>query len=215
MKNILIWGPARVGKTTLAKKLQNKLGHSIVCTDSLVTAFGQSFPQLEIGHGYPHVAMNFAPFIAQYLCVLARKSKMLNGDKFVAALTHFSVDDVFAKMEELLHTLNSSKLHEEFTLIGLTYSHKSWEDIRRDVQTYDTADDWTFQLTHNELDAFCKGSVEHNKFFAKKFIEHNFEVYDVSYERDLVLDKIVADLLETKKLGRVATNLKGTCSPSA
>ena len=195
MKNILIAGPARVGKTTLAKKLKDELGHSIVCTDSLITAFERSLPQLEIGHGYRDVAANFAPFISHYLCTLAHKSNMRNGGKFAAALTHFSFDSVLAKMEELLQTMGGLKLHEEFTLIGLTYSQKSWEDLRHDVKQYDTKDDWTAQLTDNELDNFCKESIkQHNCFFAEKFKEYNFLIYDVSCEQDTILNKIVNDV---------------------
>ena len=188
MKNILILGPARVGKSTLAKKIHDEFGHSILCSDSLIDAFDASFPQLEIGSGFPSVSGNFAPFIARYLCVLARKSNMPNGDKFVAALTHFSFDTVFAKIEEILN------LHEAFTLIGLTYSHKSWEDIRRDVKQYDTKDDWTHQLSDEELDDFCKGSVGHNRYFAEKFSEYGFLVYDVSAERDKVFARIVREI---------------------
>jgi len=195
MKNVLIWGPARAGKTTLAKKLHDELGHSIVCTDSLVTAFEGSLPQLEIGHGFKNVAINFAPFISHYLCTLAQKSKTLNEGKFVAVLTHFAAELVFPLMDEILQTMNGLKLHEEFALIGLTYNHKTWEDLRRDVKQYDTENDWTYKLTDAKLDCFCKESVErHNKFFAKKFNEYNFMSYDVSYERDSVLGKIANDI---------------------
>jgi hypothetical protein len=64
--------------------------------------------------------------------------------------------------------------------------------LRCDIKKYDTENDWTHQLTEAELADFCKGSVEqHNKFFAEKFKEYNFLQYDVSFERDKVLDGIV------------------------
>ena len=195
MKNILIWGVARAGKTTLAKKIHDELGHSIVCTDSLVTAFERSLPHLGIGHSYHNAAINFAPFISHYLCTLAYKSKMLNEGKFVAVLTHFDVEKVFPKMDETLNLMGGLKLHEEFALVGLTYNHKSWEDLRQDIKKYDTEKDWTYQLTDDELDDFCKGSArQHNKFFVEKFEKYKFMAYDVSYERDKVLDSIVNDM---------------------
>jgi hypothetical protein len=186
MKNILIHGPARAGKSTLAKKIHTEFGHSILCTDSLVAAFEESLPQAGIGHGVPNVAENFAPFIARYLSNLSRQSNVKTGSKFVAALTHFHFDAVLPKIQEHLH---------DFTLIGLTYSHKSWEDLYRDVKKYDTAQDWTYRLSEEELIAFCKGSTEqHNFYFAEKFQEYNFQVYDVSHDRDGVLDKIIEEL---------------------
>jgi adenylate kinase family enzyme len=183
MKNILIWGPARAGKTTLARKLRDKFGHSIVCTDILITTFEQSFPQLGIRHNSMEVSANFAPFTANYLRHLA-----LNEDKFVAALTHFHVDMVF----EMLGEMKSN-----FTLIGLTYSKKPWQNLRRDVKKYDTKNDWTYRLTNDELDNFCKESVEHHsKFFEEKFAEYGFATHDVSFERDRVLDEIVNQMLQ-------------------
>ena len=38
-KNILIIGPARNGKTTLAKKLVKKKGYNLVSIDNLVSGF--------------------------------------------------------------------------------------------------------------------------------------------------------------------------------
>ena len=97
-------------------------------------------------------------------------------------------------MEESLHN-NGLKLHEEFALIGLTYNHKTWEDLYHDVKKYDTESDWTHQLTENQLIDFCKGSVEqHNKYFAEKFKEYNFSSFDVSFERNKVLDEIIHEL---------------------
>jgi len=203
MKNILIWGAARAGKSTLAKKIQDKLGYNIVCTDNLVTAFEQSLPQVRIGHCFQEVAVNFAPFISHYLCTLAYKSKKLNEGNFVAVLTHFSIEIAFPLMKEIFQAMGGLKLHEEFILIGLTYNCKSWEDLYRDVRQYDTESDWTHQLTEDELINFCKESVEqHNNFFAEKFKEYNFSSYDVSFERNKILDEIVKDLLMQNKMNR-------------
>ena len=150
---------------------------------------------------FQNVAENFAPFISHYLCTLAHKTKKLNEGNFVAVLTHFAVEIAFPLMEEIFQTMDGLKLHEEFILIGLTYNHKTWEDLHRDVKKYDTENDWTHQLTEDELINFCKGSVErHNKFFAEKFREYNFISYDISFGRDKVFDEITSDILKQNKL---------------
>ena len=185
MKNILIWGPARAGKSTLAKMLHDEFGHSIVRADSLVCAFGKAFPQLGISPYSDDCAAHFAPFIAHYLFEIEGTSHMKCGSKFVAVLTHFAADEVF-------DTLKSRGVElDEFILIGLTYSRKTWEELRDDLKQYDTEDDWTYHLSDDALDGFCKGSIGHLNYFREKFEEYGFSVYDVSAEREDILNQIV------------------------
>jgi adenylate kinase family enzyme len=85
-KNILILGPSRAGKTTLTKKLNEALNYSIVCFDSIIYAFEQSFPQLEIcfGERAQNTAANLADFLTHYFRVLSYRSEEKNGVKFAA-----------------------------------------------------------------------------------------------------------------------------------
>jgi len=73
MKNIIIAGPPRAGKSTLARKINKELGHSIINLDGFVWAFKKAFPQLGIKDEEDaanvdeiHV-VKLAPFLAQYI----------------------------------------------------------------------------------------------------------------------------------------------------
>ena len=68
-KNILIIGPARVGKTTLSRKLNEQLKYSTVNLDDIISTFETAYPQLKIKHdgNDTKVATNFAPFVVQIL----------------------------------------------------------------------------------------------------------------------------------------------------
>ena len=46
MKNIIIVGPGRNGKTTLARKINEELNFFVINLDKLMTAFGKAYPQL-------------------------------------------------------------------------------------------------------------------------------------------------------------------------
>lgn len=49
MKDILIFGVPRAGKTTLAKLLAEKLeNYHVFSIDAIINAFGDIFPKLEI-----------------------------------------------------------------------------------------------------------------------------------------------------------------------
>ena len=48
LKNIIIVGPSRAGKTTLARKLNEELNYIVISLDQLVAVFQGAYPQLEI-----------------------------------------------------------------------------------------------------------------------------------------------------------------------
>ena len=53
MKNIIIGGTVRSGKTTLANVLRERFGYSKVESDTIVNAFDKVFPELGIIHKTP------------------------------------------------------------------------------------------------------------------------------------------------------------------
>ena len=48
MKNIIIAGPSRAGKTTLARKINEELNYFVISVDKLVATFQGAYPQLNI-----------------------------------------------------------------------------------------------------------------------------------------------------------------------
>ena len=67
-KNILIIGPGRAGKTTLAKMIHKKYGYSVIRIDDIVTAM-EAFPSLGISWDgdAAKIATQMAPFLRIYL----------------------------------------------------------------------------------------------------------------------------------------------------
>ncbi len=48
MKNIIIAGPSRSGKTTLARKIHAECGGFVISLDKLVAIFAEAYPQLNV-----------------------------------------------------------------------------------------------------------------------------------------------------------------------
>ena len=69
MRNIIIVGPSRSGKSTLAKRLHEELGYYVISIDKLVAVFQNAYPELDIKLNWDRdkVTENIAPFIAHYL----------------------------------------------------------------------------------------------------------------------------------------------------
>ena len=65
MKSVIIVGPSRAGKTTLAKRLSEKFDYFVISLDKLVAAFQAAYPQLDIRLNWNRdkTTENIAPFI--------------------------------------------------------------------------------------------------------------------------------------------------------
>ena len=102
MKNIIIAGPARAGKTTLARKINEELGCFVIGLDKLVAAFGAAYPQLDIRLAWNRkkAAENIAPFLGHFLGLfssadgrglLPYSHGAVNGNRFVLEVLQIKV----------------------------------------------------------------------------------------------------------------------------
>ena len=195
MKNILIFGPSRAGKTTLAKRLKDEFGLNVVNWDSINHAFARAYPQLEIfTDDWDKTDKNVTPFVAYYTCELVRHATYSTGSKFVADMSCFVFDTLFAMMEERLSDMDEGfNLHNEFVFIYLGSSRSS-EEIFCDVRRYDTEDDWTYYSSDAQLRKWCDAQIGHDLLIDTQMNELKFLRYDVVQVREQVFDKIVNDL---------------------
>lgn len=184
-KNILIIGPARSGKTTLAKKLSKEKGYNIICIDNIVSGF-EAFPELNIRHDFndDETAKNLAPFLINFFVELSEGNTFYDGIKFVIEGTHID-------FEKLMPFLQSDKYKEKYEIIGLTYNNITEDKMYKDIKKYDTEDDWTYWCSEKELNDNVRYFIKRNKYFDNKFKEYNIKTYDTSFDRNKVLDEIV------------------------
>ena len=194
MKNILIFGTSRAGKTTLAKRLQGEFALNVINWDFIIQAFADTFPQLEIIHNGDKTDKNITPFAANYICELAENADKKTGSFFVADMTCYVFEQLFTLMEERL-----SYMGEYFIFIQLDDSRTS-EEMFCDVRRYDTEDDWTYSLSDTDLRNWCESQQKKtNELTNAKMKELNFLRYDVAQGREQVFDKIISNIREIIK----------------
>lgn len=188
-KNILIMGAPRCGKTTLAKKFVKEKGYSIISIDDIVSGLS-AYRSLNIKHDASdsQTSTYLAPFLLKYFTDLSEGSIFYDDIKYVIEGTHID-------FELLMPFLQSDKYKEKYKLIGLTYNDATEESIYNDIKKYDTEDEWTYWRTNEELVGDIGFFIKRNKFFDEKFKEYNIETYDVSKNRDEVLNSIVENLV--------------------
>ena len=188
-QNILILGPSRAGKTTLTKKLNEELNYSIINFDNLVHAFEVSFPQLEIcfGAGAENTATNIAMFLTHYLHVLSIRSNQKNGIKFAAEGGYFD----FVK---IMSEINRKEMARDFLFIGLVYNNKTPDELFHDIRKNDTKEDWSYNCDDETLKKCVDIFINDSKQLYDQFKEYNFMIYDVSNNREQVLNDIINDI---------------------
>lgn len=195
MKNILVLGCSRAGKTTLTNRIKEEFNYNIINTSVLFNTLGKAYPQLEMNNKEAFDTSTFAPFIAHYFCGLALYSKNWIQNKFVAdvELGIYDFDKVFPLIDEILFEAGKLKRKDEFIIIGLVNSATK-EETYNNLKKYDTEKDWTYNYPDKALKDFCKDSSALNQIYNELFAKYNFLTYDTSGDRKQVFDKIIEDV---------------------
>jgi len=198
LKNIIISGPSRSGKSTLANKINEELGCFVVGLDKLVAVFQEAYPQLDIRLNWSRrkCSENLAPFIGHFLGVFSSAGGrgLLNyshgavpGNRFVLEGGYFNFDIV----APVLKTYGIDDLSEKFILIGLTQNKKTVEEFVGDFKIYDTEDDWTYGFSDEDLKQVSEDELSFGVEMTDHLTRHGFTVYDTSYDRERVFKEIL------------------------
>jgi hypothetical protein len=195
LKNILLSGPSRAGKSTLAKKISEELHYSVIHVDEMVAAFQGAYPQLDIRLNWDRkkTAANLAPFLGHYLGVMSSSHGAAKGTPFVMEggyLGYFN----FEMILPILKAYGIEKLKDHFMLIGLVHNKKTAEEFFADFRKYDTQDDWTYYLDDDELREVSQEALPYSHSMTDYLTKYGFTLYDTSTEREAVLDQIIKDI---------------------
>ncbi len=202
MKNIIIAGPGRAGKTTLARRINEELNHFVISVDKLVATFQGAYPQLNIRLAWNRrkTTDNLAPFLGHFLGAfssshgvayeLVLRAHAVKGNRFVLEGGHFN----FEKILPILKTYEVEELKDNFLLIGLVQNKKTADEIFKQFREYDTEDDWTYSLEDDDLRELSQETISSSRSMTDHLVEYGFTIYDTSTEREQVFDKIVEDI---------------------
>ena len=203
LKNIIIVGPSRSGKSSLAKRISDELNYYVISVDKLVAVFQNAYPQLDIRLNWDRdkTTGNIAPFLGHYLGMFSSPDGrgLLQYSHGAAGNTGFVMEGAYFDFDQIasvLRTYGIEDVKERFILIGLVQNNKSSEEFFEDFRKYDTADDWTYRLNDSELRAVAEDAVSFNADMYKQLSSHGFDVYDTSTDREKVFDGIIEQLIK-------------------
>ena len=203
MKNIIIAGPGRNGKTTLARRISEELGYFVINLDKLMTAFDRAYPQLDvrIAWDYDKATANVAPFIGHFLGMFTSDYGMaddLNLRKHAVKVNRFVLEGGhfdFEKILPILKTYGIEQLKDRFILVGLVQNNKTADEFFNDLRKYDAEDEWTYGMDDDELSELIrKDFIPSNRFMSEYLVKYGFTIYDTSGNRERVFDRIIEDI---------------------
>lgn len=203
LKSIIIVGPSRAGKTTLARKINEELNYFVISVDKLVAIFQGAYPQLNIKLNWNRTKTtdNIAPFLGHFLGAFASnngvayelnmRAHAIEGNRFVLEGAYFN----FEKILSILKMYGIEDLKDNFLLIGLVQNNKTADEFVNDFKKYDTEDDWTYGFDDDELREYVsQEAIPFSRSMTDYLMEYGFTIYDTSTNREQVLDKIIEDI---------------------
>jgi adenylate kinase family enzyme len=183
MKNIVIMGSARAGKSTLANKIAEKLPFQIIHVDSLRDTFYKIYPELGVGVDTAIKNERFQEFLVSYLSSVCFESKGKFGY-------------ILEGLELSLETIKRNLLNPDYLIYGLGISNTTVDQFVLKMQENDNEYEWTYQKPLEDLKQIAQEYIDlSNKI--KEFCEqYQIPYYDTVENREIILNQIVLEISE-------------------
>lgn len=180
MKNIIIGGTVRAGKTTLANKIAKELHYSSCESDTIVNAFNNVFPQLGIVHNKPEQAReNYKPFLFE----------VLNG--FLRNLKYCNMVTVFPGSQFLPRHINEYPKKDKYIVIFFGMNDVSATELLEKMREMDTVNDWTHKETDETLLKHCNKIITESTDLEQDCKKYGFYYFNTFKNREKVFKDIV------------------------
>ena len=175
-KNIVLVGPPKSGKTTLAKMIIKEIGgYSYISHENVRTAFLEA-SCIQKEEGRVDVDMNDFSFLNLLAYCYFKHSKYYESD-----LAY--VVEIFEFDEELIKLYKD----EDCVFIFLTYSDLKTDEFYENIRKYAKENDWTTIEPSYRLKSYCETFIEENKDYADYAKKNNMWQVDVSKNKLQVL----------------------------
>lgn len=184
MKNIIVVGASRSGKSTFIKKVLKKYpNYNLISEEIVASAYFDVMQEAACasakdGLGEANISWNFIDLMVEKIfeCSCSYEPKL----NFILE----SFDYPLEKLKELEKEGN--------VVLVFGYPKLTVEEVIRRVKKYETEDDWTYPLPNAILNRLMKKTIQQSRYYKKECKSLNLKFIDTSYDRD----KVFNDLLD-------------------
>ncbi|MGC6589669.1 AAA family ATPase [Paenibacillus sp. Dod16] len=189
-RNIIITGIPRSGKSTVAFEISKKLNYSLVQLDPIVEAMKKAFPNIKLEKNPVGILEynEFNPFLIEYLKELNDDVPRKKGINYVIEGSDLDLNEYFKHFSK-----------DDFIVVGICYPNRNEEEIYANMKKYDNILDWSYYLSDIELRNYAEALYRRNKELEGLLKKYNITYYDVSRDRNSVLQQIESDMISFVK----------------
>lgn len=168
MKNIIIIGPSRVGKSTLSSILCKKYNFSYMSGDSIRNAFINIYPQLGYSTKNTIERIKFCKFMNW---IINENNIHLKRD------IYYVIDSADISIE------NAKNVFEDSLIIGLGCKDINPNEMLKKIKNNDTKLEWTYGYSDRDLLEIINSTISKSKLLYKECILNNIHYFDTSEDR--------------------------------
>lgn len=188
MKNIIIGGTVRAGKSTLANMIREECKYSLCESDTIVNAFHKTFPELGIVHNKPESAReNYKPFLFEIL------------DGFCKGLNWHNNITIFPGSQFLPRHINEYPKKDQFIVIFLGINDTTPEQLLQKMRQTQKPHDWINKETDEKLLKICSQIINESIELENECKKYGFYYYNTFNDRDKVFKSIVKQIKKQQK----------------
>lgn len=181
MKNILILGQPRSGKSTLANMIAQKFNYQIIHIDNLRDALNSTFPELNINPFNAIESSKFQSFLKSFY------DENCNNERNIYNYVLEGCDVSVYDCNRLYNT-------GENIIYFLAPVNISYEDFFNNIRKYDEKKDWTYSLSDEELLKYVKEIISDGKKIREECQKYKLKFVDTSQNRDEKFNEIIHEI---------------------
>lgn len=183
MKNIMILGTCRSGKTTFSKLLQKRLNnYQIIEVDAIISALQSTFNGIQIGFAHDCLEDNK---LSEFINILLKKNQTRLGDEYSYIINSDSI-----MPEDLINYFDLSN-----TIVYYFVSPKlTIEEIFNNCRYYDDKNQWTSKRTNENLLNHIKKAKEFENTIIEQCTKYNIKYIDTSYNREKIFNDLLVEI---------------------